>query len=529
MKRRIVFLLSFLMLAQITWAQIDHVGRYESAYNWSMDDFLVIPNGEAGMLIARAEKNIADRNFTLWLKHLNKDFEVEWTDSIKVPKTFFIKGYDYNGARNYIFLQDKSETRDLKVIRIDPINNSIQQFEPRRLTEMDVTNFEIIQNSAIIAGYIDGRPAAFVLNMDTKKLVTLTNVYMNKSQMLEVKINADSVTFNVAVSVPNYSRDRTVQINTYDYEGNPVRDYKIQTDLNHNLMTATTSSIFNVEQVVVGLYNYKQGTSPSGVYVNHVDRTGQQTMTYLPFGRFNEFFKHEGEKRAQKLKEKSLSAHEKGSFYRYRTEALFRKMVETDNELIIFGEYYKPWGGGSNSLASSRRVSGSEQWFPSNIGSDGIPGNNLNGVNFTDVKEYEFSHAWAFALDHSGNLLWDSGVEIDESIEGSISSFGEFAYSEGQAIYSNYYDEELIVHPLKSELDSLETIRAPLALLNEDDELVFERDGYGGILKWYQNKYLVFGIQHVRPTDKSQPTRKVFFVNGVSIGPEFIAKDLKGQ
>lgn len=495
-------------------AQVNHIGRYETEYDWTTEDFIPIPNGPKGVLVVRAERSLDGNDFTTKFTHLNSDFEVTWQDSIQVSKTLFLKGYDFNGTQNYLLFQDRTESRILKIVRIDPYNGLVTEFEPRRLTEIDITTFDVIQNSAIVGGFISNRPAAFVYNMDNEKLVTLNNVYQNKSELLEVKINADSLTFNIAASILDEKKDRTVQINTYDFAGNPVRDYELITETDHQLMTASTSSIFNVEQVVVGLYSINSGTSPSGLYVNHVSRTGAQTMKYLPFGAFNTFFDHEGEKRGKRLKSKSLSAQKKNKVHRYRTDALFRKMEERDDMLMLHGEFYKVWGGANNgNAAMSHYEMMAERRFN-------------NAESQESYNEYEFSHAWTLALDRSGNLLWDFNSKIDESIEGTLRPFGAFAYDEGELYYASYDKQELLVDHVNKPLPIDSLFNRELTLLN-DDELIFEDDVFKGLIQWYGNKYLVYGIQHVRPKDRSISRRRVFFLNALAVGPDFRAQRLE--
>lgn len=525
MKKLLTIILCFTCYGLL--AQVTHIGRYETEYDWGTDEFMVVPNNDKGLLVIRAERSATGKEFTTWFTHLNNEFEVEWQDSISVSKTLFIKGYDFNGAKNYVLFQDRTENRDLKIVRIDPYNGTMTEFEPRRLTEIEVTDFEIIQNSAIIAGYIDKRPAAFVYDMDNQKLKTLNNVYQNKSELLEIKINEDSVTFNVIASVEDQKKDRTIQVNTYDYEGNPVRDYELVTREDHQLMSAISSSIYNVEQVVVGLYNYKAGTSPSGFYVNHVDRTGQQTMRYMPFGQFSTFFEHEGDRRGPKLKEKSLEWHKRDKAFRYKTDAIFRKIIEEDGELVILAEFFKPWATTNYDLQQMR--SRSNPLYYAN-GGRLMPNSNWvgdpNSTSAQQQREYEFTHAFAFALDRSGNLKWDHNYEIDENVDGLLTSYGEFIYHQKNAYFAHYFDEELIVEHLNKKDEEKEPELAELKLLNSDDELRYEDDSFGGIIRWHDNKYLIYGVHHVRPADKSAPLRKVFFVNGIAIGPDFVAKTL---
>ena len=43
-------------------------------------------------------------------------------------------------------------------------------------------------------------------------------------------------------------------------------------------------------------------------------------MRYMPFGQFKTFFEHEGEKRAPKLKGKSMLSANNDRVFRYKTE-----------------------------------------------------------------------------------------------------------------------------------------------------------------------------------------------------------------
>jgi hypothetical protein len=63
-----------------------------------------------------------------------------------------------------------------------------------------------------------------------------------------------------------------------------------------------------------------------------------------------------------------------------------------------------------------------------------------------------------------------------------------------------------------------EGYRGALELLNEEEELKFEKDQFRGITRWFGKRYLVFGIQHVKSPDRSEGTRKVFFINSVAVG-----------
>jgi len=519
---RFVFFLAFLLSLQALIGQDYHVGRFETTYQWGSDDFVVIPNDNNGVLLIRMERLTPGKQYPVHFTFLDNALKPTWRDSTTIENTFYLNGYDFDGGKNFLLFKDKSNNRDLKIITIDPQNDQIAEFDPSRLTDIEVTYFDVIKNSAVIAGYIEKRPAAFVYDIVNQNLKTLNNVYQNNSNLLGVKINNDSLTFSVLVTIPDEKKDRTVQVNTYDYAGNPVRDYQIITKENHQLTTAVSSSIMNIEQVVTGLYSYKQGTSPSGMYINHIDRKGRQTMRYLPFGAFTSFFEHEGERRARKLKEKSLSGHRKDKPFRYRTEAMFHAMVEEDESLIVMAEFFKPLTISRNAMAMDQ-FGGRANRLSSFYGNTFVPENLLNA----EPTEFEFSHAFVYALDKSGNLMWDHNYEIDETIEGILSSYGAFLYHDEKAYFAHYEDEELVIEFLNREDQQAEPRSLTLPLLNDEDEVRFEEDDFGGVLYWHKNKYLVFGIHHIRPKDKSTPLRKVFFINGIAVSPELVARDLE--
>lgn len=509
-------------------AQVDHIGRFEADYNWGTDDFLVIPNDDRGLLIVNAERIPSGKTYPIHFNLLNNKFESVWKGSMDISKKLGIKGFGYGNGYNFLLLQEASQNSDLKIVKIDPNEGFIKEFSPKRLTEIEITEFEIIQNSVVIGGYIENRPAVFVYDTENESLKTLNNVYQNKSELLEIKVNEDSVTFNVVVSVLNERKDKTIQVNTYDFEGSPVRDYRLGSEVDYQLLTAMSSSIFNVEQVIVGLYSIKVGTSPSGIYVNHVDRTGQQSMRYMPFGEFNSFFNHEGERRSEKLKQKSLEASRSDKNFRYKTEGVFRKMIEEDNQLVMLVEFFKPLS--SSEFDFHARRNRLNPFYYAN-GANNFPNSNwvssTSNMNALETREYDFTHAFAFAIDKSGNLKWDYHYEIDDQVNGLLTSYGEFIYHEQNVFFSFYDDKELIVDHMNNVDEEKEQDVSELTLLNEVDELKFENESQKGILRWHDNKYLIFGIHHIRSTERGAPLRKVFFVNGVSVGPNFVKKEIE--
>lgn len=501
-------------------AQIEHLGRYEIEHNWDNLDYVVVSNEEKGVLIVQPQFKNNSKNYDIIFHQLDKDLNFKWADSLMVDKQLDLRGYHYVGSKTYLLFQNKQFNRLMKIVSINLDKKELVEFEPKSIVELDIQEFEIIKDHAIIGGYIEGRPAVFAYDLENDKVRTLSNVFQNNSELLEVKINSDSVTFNVLSTKENSFGDRTVVVNTYDFDGNLVRDYVLTTEKNHQLLTAISSSIYDKEQIIVGLFCVKSGTFPTGLFVNHVDKTGQQSMRFYNFGEFETFLDHNGERRAKKLKEKALAAKEKEKDWRYKTDVLFSEMEESQDKLIILAEFFKPWNMSTQNYMKYRQSYSNFNPIldPYSNQIQRLPNGNFNSFNNINnsgrISEFDFTHAFSFAIDLKGNILWDKSMEIDESLDGPLRPFGAFQWSGTDAYFAFYHDQELVAKHLNG--DQQERIVEELQLMQDDQKLRYEKEEFQGITGWYGNRFLVYGVQNVKGSD-DEGNRRVFFLNSVSI------------
>lgn len=511
-KRAIILLLCFISLPMS--AQIQHLGRYEIEHDWDNLDYVVVSNDEKGVLIVQPQVKYNSKEYSIVFHQLDQDLNFKWADSLSVDRQLGLRGYHHIGNKTYLLFQNEQLNRLIKIVSINLEKQELIEFEPKSIVELDIQEFEVIQNHAIIGGYIENRPAVFAYDLENDKVKTLSNVFQNNSELLEVRVNADSVTFNVLSTKQNAEKDRTVMVNTYDFAGNSIRGYELINEKDHQLLSAVSSSVLNKEQVVVGLFCIKTGTFPTGIFVNHVSRTGQQTMKYYNFGEFETFLDHNGERKAQKLKEKALEAKKYQKDWRYKIDVLFSEMEETKDELIVFGEFFKPWNMSTQNYMRYRQplrtfdpvnyafFNQNDLWNTSSFRSNGTP------------RDFDFTHAFVFSLDLKGNLLWDKSMDIDETINAPLRTFGAFQQSNGEAFFAFYHDEEIVASHLNGE--SSERLVEPISLMDSEEKLRYERDEFQGIIGWFSNRFLIYGVQNVK-SSYGTGVRKVFFLNSVAI------------
>lgn len=408
--RYTLILLIVIASANMLQAQLQQHNRLELDYDWRDQDYVLISNDEFGVSLVREDVRGINQS-ELIVKQLDTDFNLKWEKTLLVPRGYQFLGYHSVGEKMYLMLQEFPSKFRVKIFRVDNNTGDIDEFDPKELLEIDIQEFEVIQNTVVIGGMYQGRPVVFAYDLENDKIKTLSNVYQNDSRLIEIRINQDGVTFNVLASQENENRDRTIIVNTYDYLGNAIRDYTLETRKNYHLISSVSSSVNDISQVIVGLYAYRIPTSPAGMYVNYIDRKGQQTMNYYGFGELENFFSYLGEKKAKRYKEKTENAKNSDRELRFRVYPLFTEMIEDENNLVVVGEFVR----GFNQDVSGNNWGGSS--YPSTIRNnydyDGLD-TYQNQYQISRRMEFEFSHSYALVLDKQGNIKWDAWMEMDK-------------------------------------------------------------------------------------------------------------------
>ncbi len=70
-----------------------------------------------------------------------------------------------------------------------------------------------------------------------------------------------------------------------------------------------------------------------------------------------------------------------------------------------------------------------------------------------------------------------------------------------------------------------EPLVSEIALRTENDVLRYENENSLRTIKWYDNHFLISGVQNIRTKGESTDQKKVFFINKVSIN---VAEKAKG-
>lgn len=494
-------------------AQIEHKTRFEIEYDWRYENHEVVSNDDRGLTLIQTNRETVGRTYKVKFTHLDKVLEEVWVDSTQISSKMHLMGYHYLKDKMFVMFQDYPVKKRIEVISLDYKTQTITHHESNQEVELTLSEFEMIDNTALLGGYLDLRPVVYAFDLENDRIKALRGIYKNNSKLFEVRVNKDSVTFNVLVGEQNKAKDQTVVVNTYDYEGNQIRDYILITKNDYSLLDGVSSSINDITQVVVGNYGYKSQTLPSGIYINHVNRVGEQIINYINYGELDSFLDYLKDSREEKVKAKAVEIKANGKEQRYKLLSLIRALKEVDGKLIFTAEYFKP--GGRNRVASPG-ISGTRQGnYATNSERDAF-GNYVQ----TPINDFDFTHGYALVLDEQGQVLWDDSFALDYNLENSLDEHGRFQWvDEKRHLVYVHYDDEEVIGRILNENPENEVLVANL-FIHDDHDKRDELQSTVRITPWYDDLFLVQGIQNVRVKDKSEASKKVFFINAVRINSD---------
>jgi len=518
-KFNIAFLVLFFMSTGASIAQIEHQKRFEIDYDWRYENNEVVSNDERGLTLIQTNRETVGRTYKVKFTHLDKNLEEVWIDSTQISSKMHLMGYHYLKDKMFVMFQDYPVKKRIEVLSLDYKTQIITHHESNQEVELTLSEFEMIGTTALLGGYLDLRPVVYAFDLEKDRVKALRGIYKNDSKLFEVRVNKDSVTFNVLVGEQNKVKDQTVVVNTYDYEGNQIRDYSLVTKEDYSLLDGVSSSINDITQVIVGNYGYKSQTLPSGIYINHVNRVGQQSIKYINYGELDSFLDYLKDSREVKVKAKAMDLKANGKEQRYKLLSLLRALEEVDGKLIFMAEYFKP---GSSNRVASPGINGTRQGNYTATSERDAFGNFVQ----TPINDFDFTHGYALVLDEEGELLWDDSFTIDFNLEYSLDEHGQFQWVDESEhlVYVHYDDEELIGKILNDNPEN-EVLISALSVLDDHDKRD-ELQSTVRITPWYGDLFLTHGIQTVRVKDRSEASKKVFFINAIRINSNGATKKI---
>jgi hypothetical protein len=482
-----------LLAALPTHAQLEQAKRleFERRPNHE-DDFEVLALGHNGVLLTRKEMDFYSGTPLNW--HFTKydtDLKVRWQTDMKV-KFPLQPLLQYSNEHDLFWLFGEPETQRISILRLNLETGDQEHIEGDLLAVDDVSDFQVLGNTAFIAGHYRDRAVVVRFDFFSRQSRVLPGMYVNRLTISSLDVDEATQQVNVIVTTSRRGRCQ-LTLRTYSYEGKLLRETALPAENGRTLLSGRVVPLGGGESLLVGNYSVNCSPYAQGVYVAQLGDGGQAAVKYLEFSAFKNFFNYLKPARRQRVLERIARKKEEGKEPKFRYLMLVHDLVATDEGFLLVAEAFFPQYRNAPSGAFSSFVR---------------PGYDRS------LEGYRYTHAMICGFDKTGKLLWDNCLAMPDRLSYEL---------EEQVQVTRQPDHKLVLaYPLEDRISTL-VIKGNEVIEDKGDYELAPKNGPERILStenttlaaWYGQYFLAWGTQRKGGT-REAPTREVFYLDKLS-------------
>lgn len=522
MRRILVIGLFFLAVGGT--AQISQTARWERELKNSSHNYTVITMGNQGIaMVHDKQKYEAGKRF--WeIIALDTLLKEKWTREIFVDNRYNFIGHDYrDGYLYFLFRFGETDMGDLKIIKMGSGNEVLETHDYNPQVSVKLTHFNVMENKAILAGYVASEPAILLFDVSTDQGKIVPGLFVKNTQMLDARVNVNN-TFNVVLSESPSKVKKKLVIKTFDHAGTLLLDDAIEVETNKTILSAVTSTLIRDELLIAGTWSEGIGQQAAGFFTVTVDPYSDQKINYYDFVQLNRFLDYLTPKRQAKTKAKAERRRNQGKLPDYRVGASAVRVEETPKGFLFLMEAYSSTSQLNN---YNRGFNNPFYGMPYPYGfypGVGYPYRLYNspyyynsyapGFNNTGTVEIKMLQTSIVALDAKGNLLSDHGCKLNEIKTISSDQLSDFVESNDKITIVASKEKEIFWQLSQNDGLPLTTDKNTIQL-NSTIETIRSDDDAATVRHWYNKQMMVYGYQTIKNPERGN--RDVFFINKISV------------
>jgi hypothetical protein len=508
-------LLIFVLLLWISFnssAQIRQPNRYEVEVENEEDYYDIIPPENLGLMLIRKNTDLIEKNKTGWeCIALDTALNERRSDKIFIETDYDLKGYDYASGKIYLLFENKKNgAAEFYLCDYDFLSGTNDIVKIKRLFDIDLTEFEVLDEVLILGGYINLKPAVVFYSLKDKKTKVLPGFYFDKSKLLQIDVNDEAKTIKVLTSLQAPGmRNLTMNIRTFSSDGEMIENSTLEPDERVSLVTGRIVNVNTYVSLVAGTYANRRSEYSQGIFLTRIDKGGDKKLMYYDYGDLDNFFNYMKARHFEKVKDKIHRKKIKGKKAKFNYRLLVHDVIEYNNTFTLIGEAYYPYYSDNYGNYGSYG-SYSSYGFWSN------PYYNPN-YSFSRFDGYKYTHAIVIGFDRKGRVLWDNSFEINDATSFALKPLVQASIKDNRIVllynYENVLRTKIIQGKEVLEGKSFNTIN----LKFQDDEAQDNDSKFGGLERWYNDTFYAYGVQRIRNTKETgvKLNREVFFVNKI--------------
>lgn len=519
-------LLFFLLLGpRVSFCQVSQPHRYERERKGSDDVPTIIPLSREGIVMVYSKEKYSEGKKLWSIVMLDTALAERKTLEVNIETRYRLVGYEYVPGYFYLlYSAGESSKSALVLYEFNTAGDELGRYEIKPELDFKLTHFIKAGEKMALGGYVSKEPVVLLFELKSSHIKVLPGFFQKDMELVDLRSNQNK-SFNVVLIDRSMKMEKKLVFKTFDENGELLLEDIVPMDDSRSLQTGISSTLEHEELVVMGTWGHKQDRQSTGFFILHVDPFHDQKIHYFYLTRLSHYLDRFKAARAKHLKDKGeddILADRDPDFSEYimpfkveETKEGFVMLAEVYAPVNNLSQYNGPYGYGYSPMYGSPYYY--NPYWPNYY----APGRMYNpyslGTSNKAYSEVNSLQTVLISVDHKGDMLWDQAIKMEDiSNRTSLEQVSDFYCGPNKVtILYRMKEGELRVRTTDIADDESKEVTEKIKLLEPRDEFRDEKDDIGGVVKWYDNSFFVWGVQTIRNVTKEERVRDVFYINKV--------------
>lgn len=527
--KRLLLLCSLFALVVQAQAQLKFISRYEVPSQLYDPVFEMVGTDDGGVVSFRSipEKGL---NFKQKFQYFIADTDLKSENGLiefPVKDGFQMIGYDFfEGMLFVLFAKGQNSIGDKYVLQIELATKKGLEFDVSNVLAMELAEFLVQDRNVIFMGTSDSRPVLQILDLDTKSVHTLQGIYGNDTQIMQIRKTPASRSLEVVLSRKGVYKNRDILINTYDLNGNLLREVKVDQfgEQGQGIMDGMLVSTNEYQEAMIGAFGLERRNTYQGMYIMDINEFGEYDFKTYTLADFPNFYNYLEGKSRQKRESDVLKDLDREKTPEMINKYTIRDIRQEDDAYYIYFDQFAVSNNRSGYVPGMNSSNGGyryDRWsrMGNTVFNDPIMGARFPGQGYQVVPEFRYQSAHFVKVSKAGPVIWDNASSYNELVTTYPEAFGEIAVV-GEEFYHMYAENLLLrLSYFIGGEKVFENLEFDIKLTNENERIQDTNVESLRLIHWYDRYYLMSGTQKIRyqGEDKAGQVREVYFLTKILV------------
>ena len=481
----------------ICQAQVKQDLRVELPAEEPNGTFSAIPFGNEGVIVFRNEK-ISNSGYRWVFTKMDANLKLIDSTLIELPRSLNYTEYRVQKDRVALLFVSQSK-KVFQVVILNFKSMEIEKVNGSLASKYNISGICLIGNYVLMVQNAKRTPMLIKVNLQSgvSERVPM-KVPGARVRALGLETVGDGKEALLYLGCVMKSKKATIQVQHLSKEGQTTKTYFITDESLYNINAIRGTLLAKDRVVFCGTYSGKNTITGAGYFMASFNNGKREFIQYYNFLDLENFSSFLSERQQKKIDRKKKRKEARGKTMEYNSLFVPHPVIEHNNQYYFICEFYYPT---YYTVTTTTYVNGK----PST-------------TTRTYFDGYQYTHASLICFDDEGQKLWDNTFELFPAFKPfSVISFvalnvnkegnADLMYSSRDKLFSKSFDNNGNI--LK------EFSIAGIETGGEDEKT---KRSVSSIEYWYDNHFLIYGMQRIKNRDKNEKPRKrdVFFINKVS-------------